>query len=113
MNFALCRAALLCSVMLSLCGGPRAVAQLPPAAGGSTSAPSAAAAQSCAPPTNERADPLPPELQGVGIDEHLNAPLPLDAQFTDSTGQRVTLRDYFDGKHPVVLTLNYYRCPML
>ncbi len=74
----------------------------------------ASTTQSCAPPpVNERSDPLPPELQGVGIDEHLNEVLPLDTQFTDASGQAVTLRDYFDGKHPVVLTLNYYRCPML
>jgi protein SCO1/2 len=39
--------------------------------------------------------------------------LPLDAVFTDHTGKTVKLGDYFDGKRPVILTLNYYRCPML
>jgi protein SCO1/2 len=59
------------------------------------------------------ADALPPELEGVGIDEHLDAQLPLDLEFTDHAGKKVRLRDYFDGEHPVVLTLNYYKCPML
>jgi len=59
------------------------------------------------------AAPLPPELQGVGIDEHLNGPLPLDLTFRDERGRTVKLGDYFDGRRPVILTLNYYRCPML
>jgi protein SCO1 len=45
--------------------------------------------------------------------EHLGAKLPLDLPFRDSTGARVTLRDYFDGTHPVYLTLAYYECPQL
>jgi protein SCO1/2 len=61
----------------------------------------------------DRMEPLPPELQNVGIDEHLNGQLPLDAEFTDHTGKKVKLRDYFDGHKPVILTLNYYKCPML
>ncbi len=64
-------------------------------------------------PPAERADVLPPELEGIGIDEHLDAQLPLDLEFTDHAGKKVRLRDYFDGQHPVVLTLNYYKCPML
>lgn len=55
----------------------------------------------------------PVELSNVGIDEHLNAQLPLDSAFVDHNGKVVKLRDYFDGRRPVVLTLNYYRCPML
>ncbi len=61
----------------------------------------------------DRTDPLPADLAGVGIDEKLNAPLPLDLEFTDHAGRKVRLRDYFDGQHPVILTLNYYGCPML
>jgi protein SCO1 len=60
-----------------------------------------------------RAELLPPELQGVGITEHLNAILPLDAKFTTHDRRQVTLGDYFDGKRPVILVLNYYKCPML
>lgn len=56
---------------------------------------------------------LPPQLRGVGITEHLNAKIPLDLPFVDEHGKPVHLRDYFDGKHPVVLTMNYSACPML
>jgi protein SCO1/2 len=61
----------------------------------------------------DRAEPLPPALQGVGIDEHLNAALPLDAEFTTHDRRKVKLGDFFDGKRPVILVLNYYKCPML
>lgn len=55
---------------------------------------------------------LPPLFQGVGIQQHLGAQLPLDAAFKDETGKDVTLTDYF-GRKPVVLVLAYYKCPML
>jgi len=51
-------------------------------------------------------------LSDVGIDQHLDAPLPLDAVFRDETGRDVRLGEYFTNK-PVVLALVYYRCPML
>ena len=54
-----------------------------------------------------------PALDKVGIEEHLDAALPLDLEFLDEDGRTVRLRDYFDGVRPVILTLNYYRCPML
>ena len=39
--------------------------------------------------------------------------MPLDLEFRDENGGRVTLGSYFDGDRPVILTLNYYKCPML
>lgn len=51
-------------------------------------------------------------LRDVGIEQHLDAPLPLDAEFRDETGRAVRLGEYFSEK-PVVLALVYYRCPML
>ena len=57
-------------------------------------------------------DQLPTVLQKVGVDQHLNQQLPLDAQFVDDTGKTVRLGDYF-GKHPALLSLVYYNCPML
>ncbi|HEY1730282.1 MAG TPA: SCO family protein [Terriglobales bacterium] len=36
----------------------------------------------------------------------------MDARFVDETGKQVRLGDYF-GKHPAVLSLVYYNCPML
>lgn len=56
---------------------------------------------------------MPEGLQGVGVDEQLGRSIPLDLTFIDSTGNEAALRDFFDGEHPVILTLNYYRCPML
>ncbi len=61
----------------------------------------------------DRAEPLPSELQGVGIAEHLGAQVPLDLVFHDETGREVRLGDYLDGTRPVVLNLLYFSCPML
>jgi len=58
-------------------------------------------------------DQLPTVLSKVQVTQHLNAQLPLDAPFVDDEGKLVTLANYFDGKHPVVLTTVYYNCPML
>lgn len=69
------------------------------------------AAKPVTPP--DRTAPLPEGVRDVGIDEHLDERLPLEATFTDHDGNKVKLGDYFDGEHPVILTLNYYRCPML
>lgn len=55
----------------------------------------------------------PPELAHVGVTEHLDRPLPLDAAFRDHTGKAVKLGDYFDGRRPVVLTFAYHSCPVL
>ncbi len=54
-----------------------------------------------------------PALDKVGVEEHLDARLPLELEFIDEDGRTVRLGDYFDGARPVILTLNYYRCPML
>jgi protein SCO1 len=51
-------------------------------------------------------------LQRVGIDQKLEAQLPLDLTFRDEAGKTVRLGDYF-GKRPVVLALVYYGCPSL
>ena len=51
-------------------------------------------------------------LRDVGIEQHLDAELPLDAVFRDEQGNSVRLGDYFTDK-PVVLALVQYRCPML
>jgi protein SCO1/2 len=63
-------------------------------------------------PRADNAKALPPLLQGIGIDQKLNEQVPLDLQFRDETGKRVTLREYF-GKKPVILSLVYFDCPML
>jgi protein SCO1/2 len=58
-------------------------------------------------------DKLPSVLNGVDIQQHLNQQLPLDATFVDETGRTVKLGQYFDGKHPVLLAMVYYTCPIL
>ena len=55
---------------------------------------------------------LPAMVRGVGIDQNLNAQIPLELMFKDETGQAVRLGQYFREK-PVVLALVYYDCPML
>lgn len=60
----------------------------------------------------QRAEPLPKELEGVGIEERPGAQVPLDAVFFNEEGREVTLGELLGGK-PTILTLVYYRCPML
>jgi protein SCO1/2 len=57
-------------------------------------------------------DQLPQVLQKVGVAQRLNQQLPLDAAFVDESGKPVKLGDYF-GKHPAILALVYYTCPLL
>ena len=55
---------------------------------------------------------VPLIMQGVGIDQNLNAQIPLELTFKDEIGQAVRLGQYFRDK-PVVLALVYYECPGL
>ncbi|HEX4808384.1 MAG TPA: SCO family protein [Bryobacteraceae bacterium] len=55
---------------------------------------------------------LPPNLNGIGIEQRLNAQIPLDTVFRDESGASVPLRTFF-GEKPVLLAPVYYRCPML
>lgn len=61
----------------------------------------------------DRTERLPDRLRGIDVREHLGDVVPKGTAFTDETGKRVQLGDFLDGKHPVILTLNYSRCPML
>ncbi len=61
----------------------------------------------------DRTEPAPKALERVGVEEKLDAALPLAATFKDEAGRDVTLGSYFQPRRPVILTLNYYRCPML
>lgn len=51
-------------------------------------------------------------VQEIGLDQHLNAQVPLDLEFRDEHGAPVTVGNYVTDK-PVILTLVYFRCPML
>jgi len=70
-----------------------------------------ASAQYFTPPETKTV--APPGLEGVGIDQRLNEPLPLDIPFKDEQGKTVRLGDYFHAGRPVILNLVYYQCPML
>lgn len=57
-------------------------------------------------------DVVSPQLRDIGIDQNLNAQLPMDAVFTDDYGKTVKIGDLF-GQRPAVLVMVYYECPML
>jgi protein SCO1/2 len=62
----------------------------------------------------QMATPSPPPniMTDVGIDQRLNEHIPLDLRFRNEKGDTVKLGDYFHSK-PVIVSLVYYRCPML
>ncbi len=51
-------------------------------------------------------------LERLGFEQKLDAPLPLDAVFTDHRGEEILLGDLFDER-PVIIAPIYYNCPML
>lgn len=63
-------------------------------------------------PGDVRAPGLPPQLEGVFIEQHLGEQIPPELMFRDETGQTVRLGDYF-GDKPLILVLAYFKCPML
>src|SRR5277367_5092199 len=56
---------------------------------------------------------LPPQLDGVGVDEHLGRTVDLNLTFIGENGYPVALKDLFHKGRPVILNLIYYSCPML
>jgi protein SCO1/2 len=56
---------------------------------------------------------VPPELVGVGVDEKLGEMVPLDAEFRDEAGVRVTFRELLADGKPTIVTPVFYNCPML
>ncbi len=68
------------------------------------------------PPTlSDQVLPPPPtyKANGVTVDEHIGARIPVDAAFRTSEGTRVTLGELLQGELPTILTFNYSDCPML
>ena len=57
-------------------------------------------------------DPQDEILRSIGVDEKLGGAVPRDVVFRNVNGEEVRLGDYLQGG-PVLLTLNYYTCPML
>lgn len=59
------------------------------------------------------AHPLSPEeLRTVQFEQRLGESVPPDLVFRDESGRTTSLGSYFEGR-PVLLTLNYLRCPNL
>lgn len=54
-----------------------------------------------------------PEANEIDVQERLGEYVDGSLRFIDHTGAEVTLGDFFDGERPVLLTLNYFRCPVL
>lgn len=52
------------------------------------------------------------QLEGIDLEQHLEAQLPLNAAFVAHTGEASTLGQCF-GAVPVILTLNFVDCPQL
>jgi protein SCO1/2 len=54
-----------------------------------------------------------PAMHSIDVEEHLGEVIDKDLSFVDHEGKKVQLGDFLDGERPVLLTLNYYRCPVL
>jgi protein SCO1/2 len=63
-------------------------------------------------PVGRPSDQKDDTLKKVGVDQKLNAQLPLHLEFKDEQGSTVKLGDYFRTK-PVIIAPVYYECPML
>lgn len=61
----------------------------------------------------QRSGTTPRRLKGVGVTQKLGTTLPKDLAFRNEAGENVHLGQYFDGSNPVMMTLNYHRCPQL
>ena len=56
---------------------------------------------------------LPFAVRDVGVDEKLGERVPGELIFLDHTGNPVRLATFLDGTRPVLLTMNYSRCPKI
>ena len=51
--------------------------------------------------------------ESVDVIERLGEPVPADLRFYDAFHNDVALKEFLDGKRPVVVSLVYFECPML
>lgn len=61
----------------------------------------------------QRAGQQREQLKGVGVTQKLGTRIPKDLTFLNEAGDPVRLGRFFEGSTPVILTLNYHRCPQL
>lgn len=100
----------LCGVLVLAIAGPNAQAHSPD----DSPAPGGVATQAKPAPDDEILAPPPTyQANGVTVDEHIGAHVPLDARFRTQDGALTTLGDVLRGGLPAILTFNYSDCPML
>ena len=58
-------------------------------------------------------DSVPLGVRGLDVEQKLGATIPKNLPLVDSRGRKLRTAQVFDGKLPVILTLNYSNCPML
>lgn len=56
---------------------------------------------------------VPKQVENVTVEQKLGGSIPLDLDLLDSRGEPVKSGFFFDGRRPVLLTLNYSNCPVL
>ncbi|RMF08352.1 MAG: SCO family protein [Candidatus Neomarinimicrobiota bacterium] len=52
-------------------------------------------------------------MKGIDVIEHYGERIPLAIPFRDAQGSSLYLEQFFHSGKPVILTLNYFECPML
>lgn len=52
-------------------------------------------------------------IPDAGITDKRGSRIDLNLRFKDESGRLVPLRDFFDGRRPVILAPSYYKCPRL
>ncbi len=52
------------------------------------------------------------QFKDIKIEQHLDAQVPIELNFTNSNGDTISIAEALDGK-PAILALVYYECPML
>ncbi len=55
-------------------------------------------------------NPVALDLTGVGVDQRLGERLETNVKLKTHDGREVSLSDYFDGKRPTLITMNYVKC---
>ncbi|OFZ12244.1 MAG: hypothetical protein A2Z20_04305 [Bdellovibrionales bacterium RBG_16_40_8] len=59
------------------------------------------------------AEDIPSEIKDVGVTEHLGSKIDLSLQFTNESGETISLGRYFNSTRPVLMAMVYFECPNL
>lgn len=55
----------------------------------------------------------PMQIQGIDVEEHIGRQVPPELAFTDQTGSKRYLSEYFRSDKPSIVLMVYYKCPMV